>query len=73
MSGFPADFSLNGMIEVTPSGLSQYIQNYTNWDLVGKRMKGEMPISFFDVLRYPIEVSNFNWRVNFMQIDKKLN
>lgn len=56
MSGFPADFALDSLTEVTPPSFAQFIQNYTNWDLLGKRMKGEMPVSFWDVLKYPIEV-----------------
>ncbi|XP_062715307.1 UDP-glucosyltransferase 2 isoform X2 [Aedes albopictus] len=52
LSGFPADFSFNGLQEVTPSGLVEFIRNYTNWDLLGARMRGDLPLSLWDVFRY---------------------
>ncbi|XP_058981803.1 2-hydroxyacylsphingosine 1-beta-galactosyltransferase [Musca domestica] len=55
LSGFPSDFHIDGLHEVTPSGLVEYIQNYTNWDLVGARMSGEMPISVWDGIRYAFQ------------------
>ncbi|CAO1440524.1 unnamed protein product [Diamesa serratosioi] len=55
LSGFPADFALDGLEEITPTTLVQYIQNYTNWDLLGRRMRGDMPIPFWDVIRYGYE------------------
>lgn len=57
LSGFPADFSDNGVHEITPAGLSEYIQNYTNWDLVGVRMSGKLPYSVWDVIRFAFEVN----------------
>lgn len=57
LSGFPADYSANGLHEITPAGLSEYIQNYTNWDLVGVRMSGKLPYSVWDVIRYAFQVS----------------
>lgn len=56
LSGFIADTNEIGLQEVTPSGLVNYIQNFTNWDLVGARMRGDLPVSAWDVMRYPIEV-----------------
>ncbi|XP_017840719.1 2-hydroxyacylsphingosine 1-beta-galactosyltransferase [Drosophila busckii] len=55
LSGFPADFHVEGLHEVTPAMLVDYIQNYTNWDLLGSRMKGEMPIKPWDGIRYAFE------------------
>uniref|UniRef100_A0A1I8NYU4 UDP-glucuronosyltransferase n=1 Tax=Stomoxys calcitrans TaxID=35570 RepID=A0A1I8NYU4_STOCA len=55
LNGFPSDFHIDGLHEVTPSGLVEYIQNYTNWDLVGARMLGEMPISLWDGIRYAFQ------------------
>ncbi|XP_053694505.1 UDP-glucosyltransferase 2 [Sabethes cyaneus] len=52
VSGFPADFALHGLQEITPSGLVEYIRNYTNWDLLGARMRGDLPLSMWDVFRY---------------------
>lgn len=36
LNGFPADFHMDGLVEITPTGFVQYIQNYTNWDLLGE-------------------------------------
>ncbi|XP_039501343.2 UDP-glucosyltransferase 2 [Drosophila santomea] len=55
LSGFPADFNIEGLHEVAPAGLVEYIHNYTNWDLLGSRMAGEMPIKPWDGLRYAFE------------------
>uniref|UniRef100_A0A4Y0ATD9 UDP-glucuronosyltransferase n=2 Tax=Anopheles funestus TaxID=62324 RepID=A0A4Y0ATD9_ANOFN len=56
LNGFPADFTLHGLQEVTPSGLVEYIRNYTNWDLLGARMRGDMPLSLWDAFRYSWQV-----------------
>lgn len=56
MSGFIADVNDFGLHEVTPTSIVNYIQNFTNWDLVGARMRGDLPVSAWDVLRYPFEV-----------------
>lgn len=56
LSGFPADYSDSRLHEITPAGLSEYIQNYTNWDLVGLRMDGKLPYSVWDVIRFAFEV-----------------
>ncbi|XP_030384691.1 UDP-glucuronosyltransferase 2C1 [Scaptodrosophila lebanonensis] len=55
LNAFPPDFHLEGLHEVTPAGLVEYVQNYTNWDLLGSRMAGEMPIKPWDGLRYAFE------------------
>lgn len=57
MSAFPADFHMQGLEEITPAGLVFYVRNFTNWDLVGARMKGEEPVSIYDVVRYSFEVN----------------
>lgn len=36
LSGFLPDFHVEGLIEITPASLVHYIQNYTNWDLMGE-------------------------------------
>lgn len=38
LSGFPADFHVDGLVEITPTSFVQYIQNYTNWDLLGESL-----------------------------------
>lgn len=56
LNGFPPDFHVQGLHEITPAGLVDYIQNYTNWDLLGARMSGDMPLSFWDGVRYAFQV-----------------
>ncbi|XP_062125452.1 UDP-glucosyltransferase 2-like isoform X1 [Drosophila sulfurigaster albostrigata] len=58
VNGFQADFHVDGLVEVTPKRLVQYIRNYTDWDLVGARYAGQQPLSIFDAMRYPIEACN---------------
>ncbi|XP_065158180.1 UDP-glycosyltransferase UGT5 isoform X2 [Atheta coriaria] len=53
ISAFPPDFYLSGLEEITPAGLVFYVKNFTNWDLVGARMRGEEPVHPIDVLQYP--------------------
>ncbi|KAJ8915904.1 hypothetical protein NQ315_015518 [Exocentrus adspersus] len=55
ISAFPADFLLPGLEEITPAGLVFYVKNFTNWDLVGNRMKGEEPVPPLDMVRYGYE------------------
>lgn len=58
LSGFPADNAQAGLEEITPIGLVEYISNYTTYDLLGARLRNQMPISVWDALRYPVEVSS---------------
>lgn len=58
INAFPADFDLQGLEEITPAGLVFYVRNFTNWDLVGARMRGEDPVPPLDMIRYASEVSN---------------
>lgn len=37
--------------------LVEFIANFTTYDLLGARLRNQMPISAWDVIRYPIEVS----------------
>lgn len=42
--------------DVAPSTVVDYIAKYSNRDLLGARMKGELPIPILDVFKYPLEV-----------------
>lgn len=44
-----------GFEEVTPLGLVLYIRNYTDWDLVGARFRGEEPVPWDQALAYTYE------------------
>lgn len=58
INAFPPDFLMSGLEEITPAGLVFYVKNFTNWDLVGARMRGEEPVHPFDMIRYGYEVIN---------------
>ncbi|XP_060532206.1 UDP-glucosyltransferase 2 [Cylas formicarius] len=55
LSAFPSDFLLSGLEEITPTELVFYVRNFTNWDLVGARMRGEEPVHPWDMMRYGYE------------------
>lgn len=55
ISAFLPDFHVTGLEEITPVGLVFYVRNFTNWDLVGARMKGEEPVSPLNMVRYATE------------------
>ncbi|XP_018319917.1 2-hydroxyacylsphingosine 1-beta-galactosyltransferase [Agrilus planipennis] len=55
ISAFPSDFGIVGMEEITPTGLVFYVRNFTDWDLLGARMRGEEPVHPLDMLRYGYE------------------
>ncbi|CAG9861575.1 unnamed protein product [Phyllotreta striolata] len=55
VSAFLPDFHVNGLEEITPLSLVFYVRNFTNWDLVGARMRGEEPVSPLDMVRYGTE------------------
>ncbi|CAH0386033.1 unnamed protein product [Bemisia tabaci] len=38
--------------EITPYGLVMYVRNFTDWDLVGARIRGEDPVPLLDAIRY---------------------
>ncbi|KNC32417.1 hypothetical protein FF38_04979 [Lucilia cuprina] len=58
VSGFPADFHMVGLKEMTPKSLVNYIKNFTDWDLVGARLDNKAPIPAWKALRYPAESCN---------------
>ncbi|XP_022906342.2 UDP-glucosyltransferase 2 [Onthophagus taurus] len=55
INAFPPDFHLQGLEEITPASFVFYVKNFTNWDLVGARIKGEEPVHPFDIVRYSYE------------------
>lgn len=57
INAFPADFYLDGLEEITPASFVFYVRNYTNWDLLGAKMRGEEPVHPLDILRYAYEVN----------------
>lgn len=62
LSGFPADNNVQpGLEEITPMALVEYIANFTSYDLLGARLRNQMPISPWDAFRYPIEVGSDLW------------
>ena len=57
VNGFRPEFHLNGLREMTPTSLVNYIENFTDWDLVGARLENKNPVSIWQALQYPAEVS----------------
>uniref|UniRef100_A0AAR5P7Z0 UDP-glucuronosyltransferase n=3 Tax=Dendroctonus ponderosae TaxID=77166 RepID=A0AAR5P7Z0_DENPD len=55
INAFPSDFYLEGLEEITPSSYVVYVRNFTNWDLVGARIKGEEPVPFVDMIKFGYE------------------
>lgn len=55
LNAFPSDFIIEGLEEVTPASFVFYVRNFTNWDLVGAKMRGEEPVPLFDMIRYGYE------------------
>ncbi|KAM7360680.1 UDP-glucuronosyltransferase 2C1-like [Cochliomyia hominivorax] len=58
VNGFKQDFHMKGLKEVTPNRLVNYINNFTDWDLVGTRLANKAPIPIWQALRYPAESCN---------------
>ncbi|XP_056630898.1 UDP-glucosyltransferase 2 [Diorhabda sublineata] len=56
INAFSADFHMRGLEEITPVSVVFYVRNFTNWDLVGARMRGEEPVPPQDMVRYATEV-----------------
>ncbi|XP_063235517.1 UDP-glucosyltransferase 2 [Bacillus rossius redtenbacheri] len=56
VSAFPPERSEPGVEEVAPQALVGYVRNYTDWDLLGARMRGHEPVHPLDVLRYGFQV-----------------
>ncbi|KAK9875889.1 hypothetical protein WA026_009676 [Henosepilachna vigintioctopunctata] len=44
-----------GLEEITPTNLVFYVKNFTNWDLVGAKMRNEQPVHPLDMIRYGYE------------------
>ncbi|XP_075159077.1 UDP-glucuronosyltransferase 2A1-like [Haematobia irritans] len=58
LNGFKPDFQMDGLKEITPLPLVEYIDNFTDWDLVGARYAQNAPVSVWQALRYPAEACN---------------
>lgn len=56
INAFPPSKPIDGILEITPPGLVFYVRNYTNWDLLGSRLRGEEPLSPYDIFRYGFQV-----------------
>ncbi|XP_066145749.1 UDP-glucosyltransferase 2-like [Euwallacea fornicatus] len=55
LNAFPSDFYLEGLEEIAPTSYVVYIRNFTNWDLVGARIKGEEPVPLLDMIKFGYE------------------
>ncbi|KAL1489744.1 hypothetical protein ABEB36_013679 [Hypothenemus hampei] len=55
INAFPSDFYMEGLEELTPTSYVVYVRNFTNWDLVGARIKGEEPVPLLDMIKFGYE------------------
>lgn len=55
LNAFPPDFVIDGLEEITPTNLVFYVKNFTDWDLVGARLRNEEPVHPLDMIRYGYE------------------
>lgn len=56
VNAFPTD-SPNSLIdEINPTNLVLYIKNFTNWDLLGPKLRGQMPVPIIDIFKFGYEV-----------------
>lgn len=56
VNAFPTD-SPNPLIdEINPTNLVMYIKNFTNWDLLGPKLRGQMPVPIIDIFKFGYEV-----------------
>lgn len=42
--------------EINPFNLVAYVKNFTNWDLLGRKMQGKMPVSPIDIFKFGYQV-----------------
>lgn len=57
VNAFPAENPHPLIDEIYPTNLVMYIKNFTNWDLLGPRLRGEMPVPIADVFKFAYQVS----------------
>lgn len=51
---------MNGLQEITPAGLVDYIQNFTNWDLLGARINGGSTVTIWEATTYATKVTTIH-------------
>lgn len=56
LSGFKSETTSLNIEDIAPIKVEEYITKYFNRDLLGARMKVELPIPILDIFRYPLEV-----------------
>lgn len=54
-NAFPPEHHDPWIEEINPDNLVFYVKNYTNWDLLGNRLRGEEAVPVTDILRYGYE------------------
>lgn len=70
VSGFKGP-STPSITDIAPIKVIDYIEKYSNRDMLGARMKGHMPIPVLEALRYPLEVCDAFW--NDVEVKKLMN
>lgn len=59
INAFPTEVQNSLIEEINPTNLVLYIRNFTNWDLLGPKMKGELPVPVIDVFKFGYQVRYF--------------
>lgn len=56
MNAFPEEILDPLVEEINPANLVLYIRNYTDWDLLGRKLSGQMPVSIVNAFKFGYQV-----------------
>lgn len=56
INAFPTENPMSSIHEINPTNLVLYIKNFTNWDLLGPKLRGEMPVPIIDAFKFGYQV-----------------
>lgn len=60
INAFPTEARNPFIEEINPTNLVLYIKNFTNWDLLGAKLRGEMPVPVIDIFKFGYQVSEIS-------------
>lgn len=58
LSAFPGDHD-SPVEEISPLGFVLYVRNFTNWDILGPRIRGKDPVPLLQIFQYGYQVISF--------------
>ncbi len=65
VNAFPTENPTVAVNEINPTNLVLYIKNFTNWDLLGPKLRGQMPVPIVDVFKFGYEVKYVRYSIFF--------